>query len=237
MSSLPDYSKRTPTFSEAIATALSTAAQELRVAMPARVTRVHGNQLVDVQPAFKAVNYADGSPTSLPQVCRCPVLAPIGQDYAVILPIAVGDTGLIVCADRSLDPWMAGAGAGTEVDPIEGHTHALTDAVFVPGMVPEQRQTSEPLNSDLVIRNGQTQIRLEKDGNVRLVNAAGHELVDLTLQTLDAVNSLTQILAQSQTITMLGPSPTLWAAAQAQLTQLQSQVATIKTSLSTLKGS
>lgn len=49
------------------------------------------------------------------------------------LPVAVGDTGLLIFSDRSLDVWLATGGI---VDPGDDRRHALSDAVFVPGLRP-----------------------------------------------------------------------------------------------------
>lgn len=50
-------------------------------------------------------------------------------------------TGSLLFAHRSLDKWLTGSGA--EVDPEIDHSHALTDAVFMPGLNP----FGAPLNS------------------------------------------------------------------------------------------
>jgi hypothetical protein len=49
----------------------------------------------------------------------------------LVMPISVGDPGLLVFADGSLDVWLSHGGL---VDPLNDRHHALSDAVFIPGL-------------------------------------------------------------------------------------------------------
>jgi hypothetical protein len=51
--------------------------------------------------------------------------------YRITFPVAVGDTGLIVFSEASLDKWLVSGGT---VDPADDRRHDLTDAVFLPGL-------------------------------------------------------------------------------------------------------
>jgi hypothetical protein len=59
----------------------------------------------------------------------------------LVLPVSVGDTGLLVFADGSLDVWLARGGV---VDPLDDRHHALSDAVFIPGLRPFSNPISVP---------------------------------------------------------------------------------------------
>ena len=59
-------------------------------------------------------------------------------------PIAPGDTGLIVFADRCLDQWYLQA--GVPVDPIDGRAHDMADGVFFPGLAADAGLPVPPLN-------------------------------------------------------------------------------------------
>jgi len=64
---------------------------------------------------------------------------PSGAD--LVTPVAVGDTGLLVFCDGSLDVWLSKGGL---VDPLDDRHHALSDAVFIPGLRPFSNPVSVP---------------------------------------------------------------------------------------------
>lgn len=64
---------------------------------------------------------------------------PSGAD--LIVNVSVGDTGLLVFCDDSLDVWLSKGGL---VDPLDDRHHALSDAVFVPGLRPFSNPVSVP---------------------------------------------------------------------------------------------
>lgn len=69
---------------------------------------------------------------TLPEIPNVPVmyLGPGGMQ--VRGPIEVGECGLVVFADRSIDDWIQ---EGGPVEPVMRHArHALIDAIFIPGL-------------------------------------------------------------------------------------------------------
>lgn len=186
----------------------------LRVCMPARVVNVRSPQYVDLQPTIKQRVFTELK--DYPVVAGALVSMAVGGDYAVTLPLAVGDTGLLICADRSLDAYVAGDGYKPS-DPASERCHNLTDAIFVPGLVPLAKQT--PPTTDLVVRNGQAQVALQKTGTVSISNAQ-NELVDLLCQVV-------QKLVTAQVLTAFGPSPLL-ASDQIAFGQLLAKLQTFK---------
>lgn len=221
-----------PTLARVLELAVQEGARQLRVSLPCRVVRVRGDQLVDLQPLLQVKYKALAQPTTLPVLPHCPVLMPRGQNYAIRLPVAEGDTGLAVFADRSLDNWLSSGGG--VVDPESARTHNITDAIFVPGLVPLAQQTQEP-NDDLVLQNGASQVRLSRGGQVVLKNAQAHELVDLVQQLTDLTATLHQTLQSALVNTLMGPMPFL-GATQAKLAQQLAQAQAISQYLGTLKG-
>lgn len=131
-------SERSPELAEVVRAAVEAAAGSLYVAIPARVEKLHtaasGLVGVDVQPLVKrgTRNTPDGERIAerLPVVPHVPVLFPGGGGFRLTFPVSVGDVGLLVTCDRSLDAWLSGT--GQEVDPEIDHAHALQDGVFVP---------------------------------------------------------------------------------------------------------
>ncbi len=128
---------RNPTMAEVIRTALDRRWTDLRVALPGRVESYDSaKQLVQVQPLIKEpVEGEDGTVTQerLPVVTNVPVIFPSGGGMRLTFPIQAGDTGLLVFSDRSLDLWLD---QGGEVAPEDARRHHVADAVFFPGLHP-----------------------------------------------------------------------------------------------------
>jgi hypothetical protein len=84
------------------------------------------------------VTGTSGAPTTIPPAVLTPDV-PSGAD--LVVPVAVGDTGLLVFADDSLDVWLSKGGL---VDPLDDRHHALSDAIFIPGLRPFSNPVSVP---------------------------------------------------------------------------------------------
>lgn len=205
-------------------------AKSLRVALPAAITAIEGDQTVDVQPLLK-VRYTGAEPTNMPQIKSIPVVMPQGGDWRISYPLAVGDMGIILVVDRSLDTWLAGTGSAA--DPQDTRCHHLADAVFLPGIVPTAMQTQDT-SSDLVLGNGSSVLRLQKNGHLQ-VNNATLELISVLSASTKAFIDTLQALSQAQVLTALGPAPFL-ASSITQFAQLQARVNQILTNLDTFKA-
>lgn len=226
-----DYQPETPPLDEVIRHGVLAEAMRLRVCVPASVVAVGGDQQVDLQPLFKS-RYVDGDVVTLPILKDVPVSMPMGAQWGLRYPLAVGDMGWAVFADRALDAWLAGDGGPT--DPQETRMHDLNDAIFVPGLVPTAQQTKDG-TTDLTVRNGKTIVRLKAQGKIQLGNGS-QELLDLLSQCLTLQANLLQTLATNTlTLTALGPQPFL-ASTVAALQQLAQTNKQIQTDLGVLKG-
>jgi hypothetical protein len=69
------------------------------------------------------------------------------------IPVQVGDEGLIHFAERSLDNWLDRAGVQPPAEPIQPRSHDLTDAVFVPGIVPVPHAIDSWSDDSIEVRN------------------------------------------------------------------------------------
>lgn len=142
-----------PTLEDVIGEILDTRSAELRVALPGKVVRYDAAaQVADIQPQLRDVFLgSDGEfvDRSFPVLPRVPVQFMRGGGFFVIVPIAVGDTGLLVFNDLPLDRWRA---TGQQSHPGDVRRHSLTSAVFIPGLVPTASALSEAsANADLVL--------------------------------------------------------------------------------------
>lgn len=214
---------------EVIRRAILQATLKMRVCMPCSIVKVSGNQKVDIQPLLQA-RYTDGTVVNLSVIQNVPVSMPMGKDYSIKLPIAVGDTGYCIFSDRSLDAWLAGS--GNIVDPEDSRQHDLSDPIFVPGLVPFANQTTDS-TTDMVLTNGKAQAKIQKPGTFVFTNAQ-NELVDLLSKITEKLHLLSDKLSTDTVNTMLGPEQLN---AFAFYAQLATDVETLKGKLDTLKGS
>lgn len=101
------------------------------------------------------------APPVIPDV---PIAFPRSGNWFFSVPIAKGDSGMVIMCDRSIDVWRS---KGRESPNVDGRIHDLSDAVFYPGLVPMGRELSSAIDSDLVIgddANPSSQIRVKAGG-------------------------------------------------------------------------
>ena len=188
---------------------------ELHTCLPAEITADEGNGFVTVQPLLKK-QYIDGTVTLPPAIQGVPVVVPRGTDYWVKLPYKVGDTGLAIFCERSIDNWKV---SGGQVDPMDTRKHDMTDAVFVPGLFPHSEPIGGPTD-ELTLHNGDMEVVIQKGGTIKVTNGV-NELIDLLDQLLDT------LINKTFTTTLLGPEPFI-ASTNLLLTQIRQKLDTLK---------
>lgn len=213
-----DQQPETKPIDEIIRLAISNALMKTRVMIPGKITEVLGNQKVSVQPLLQT-RYTNGDLVNLPVVQNVLVSMPMGTGWYDKAPIAVGDNGTLIFCDRSLDVWSAGS--GQIVDPQDSRMHDLSDAIFVPGLVPFSMQTQEA-PSDWVRVNGKAKLKLDQDGTFYIGNGT-NELIDLMSQLMDT------LINETFTLTLLGPQPFI-ASTNTLLQQIKDKLDTLKES-------
>lgn len=142
-------SERRPDLQTIINRALASGMRDVYTMVPAKVVKYEAaKQRVNCQILIKSVTEGeDGSRevNSWPVVPGVPVQFPGAGPFRITCPISDGNlvidgeqyaatTGSLFFSFLSLDKWLSGTGG--EVDPEIDHHHALTDAVFVPGLRP-----------------------------------------------------------------------------------------------------
>lgn len=229
--SIPDYEPETPSLGAVIQQIVDNATLELCVCQPAKIVAINDVQNVNIQPLPQTTYSTTNIPQDRPIIHHVPVWMPRGKNYHIKLPIAVGDTGLALFLDRCIDPLMASDGTAT-YDPGDVRRHDYNDPVFIPGASTFVNQLTDT-TSDLVLHNGEAEMRLLQNGTVQIKNN-GQELVDLLNQTLTQLGTFIQNLQTAMVLTPLGPAPFL-ASAIAQFVQTQTQLSQIQSNLGTLK--
>jgi hypothetical protein len=187
---------------EIIRQAISAAMLDMHTWLPAQVTKVLSTGFVNVQPLLKRT-YSDGTTVSLPELQNVMIAVPSGADWWIKPPVAVGDTGIALFCERSLDIWQV---SGGNVDPEDPRHHDLSDAVFIPGLrpaddvFPSADPNGLPYNADdMILRNGNAQMILQAIGHFRISNLNGG------VELLSALVSLLTTLIAAQVPTGIGP--------------------------------
>ena len=174
----------TPLLDKVLQDAIDAALIETHTCMPGQIAQVKSSTKVDVQPLLQR-KYKDGTLVTLPIIQDVPVCFPSGATWWVKCPIAVGDTGIIFFAERSLDKWLAGGGL---IDPADPRKHDLSDAMFYPGLKPfSQSVPGDP--TDLILHNKVAEIQMKSSGKY-LIKGASSELIDLISQLADLCSQI-----------------------------------------------
>lgn len=198
-----------------IRNAIQSAMLDVHTWLPCEVVKVRGDQKVDLQPLLQIRYKLTGLQTP-PVIQNVMVAMPMGAGYAIRLPIAVGDTGVALFCERSLDVWKLQGGI---VDPNDIRSHDVNDAIFIPGIVPFTEQT-EGYGTDLVVQNGTAKLRVQKSGRFKVGNDA-NELFDTLVE-------LVETLQDAMVLTGIGPEKFI--------ASTQTQLSDVLTKLNSLKG-
>ena len=120
-------------------------AAEIHTAIPARVIAYDAaKQVADVQPMVKDFYHSvDGAmiPRSFPTLPSVPVAFLRGSGYFLSVPLAAGDTGMVVFCELPIDRWRS---TGQESHPVNARRHGVGNAVFYPGLSPRAKALASP---------------------------------------------------------------------------------------------
>lgn len=130
---------------------------ELHVCLPAKVEAFNASkQTVDVTLQFnRAVRNGqdDFVSEALPKLSDVPIGFTRGGGFFVSVPIAVGDFGMVICAERNLGAWRQ---AGNQGDPGDLGMHTLDGAWFVPAVAPDANALQNVDANNMVIGSDST---------------------------------------------------------------------------------
>lgn len=136
--------------------------EDLAVAGPGRVESYDAEaQVADVTPLVRRrIPRESGELVSeaMPTIRAVPVAWPRAGNWFLHMPLAAGDTVLLVFCDRDPARWRR---TGDQADPIDVRLHHLSHAVAIPGVYPRTRQLGDTPAGALVIgRDGGSTIRI-----------------------------------------------------------------------------
>ena len=129
-----------------------------------------GKQTATVRPVAHKFFRGQGF-KPLPDLMDVPVQFPGGGGFVLTFPVAAGDEGILIFAERAIDAWHASGKAGP---PHEFRAHSLSDACLVVGVrsLPRAVQSFNGGGVELRSLDGKTVIGIE-DGNVKVSAATG----------------------------------------------------------------
>jgi protein gp138 len=169
---------------------------EIRKCLPGTVTAVDANhQTVDVQLAVNGVLFDElGTAVSVPapSLSGVPLGVLRGGGFLVWVPVAVGDSVLVMFSDLSCDVWSAGPVGNSAVDPgwVGQHTH---DSPFAIPMVSPAAGvlTSTPTNKVVIGKDNADEQILIGPSDIELGRGATAFValstkIDLFIQTVMA---------------------------------------------------
>jgi hypothetical protein len=163
-----------PNFERMIKAGIQTELLHTWTALPGIVKSFDATtQTAEIQPAIKQeyINESQARQTrSQPLLINVPVHIPRTSGFAVTLPVAADDEGLIVFCSRCIDSWSQ---QGGEQPPETNRKHSFSDAIFIPGVFGKPSKLSSYITDGVEMRNaaGDTKITL-KDGSIDITAAA-----------------------------------------------------------------
>ena len=130
---------------------------DLRVSAPATVVAYDPTaQKATLTLGFIPVASNDDG-TEVPEVpltlYNVPVRWPRTNSGYITFPLNPNDTGHVVFTDRCLTQWL---NVGSAVDPIQGRTHSMGDAIFEPGLHSDSSPISPATDLTATVIEGDT---------------------------------------------------------------------------------
>ena len=140
--------------------------------MPARIEKYNeAEQKADIAPLLKKKYKFEDSVVDLPVITNVPVQWPSANAGAsfIHLPLKAGDLGIVVFSERSLDTWLAGE--GDSVSPEDPRHHHLSDAVFIPGVLPFKKALTISNPDNMILKNSDMTIEIDPSGKIKIEGA------------------------------------------------------------------
>ena len=142
---------------------------EVHTCLPARIEKYdETEQKANVAPLLKKKYKFESEPVDLPIMTSVAVQWPSANAGAAFihLPLKVGDLGMVVFSERSLDTWLAGE--GDSVSPEDPRHHHLSDAVFIPGVLPFKKALTISNPDNMILKNSNMTIEIDPSGKIKI---------------------------------------------------------------------
>ncbi len=130
--------QRSPSYGQVLDKVREVTMRQIKVAFPCSVQAYDPlTQTVDLLPLIDPqVEQEDGTFVALPLpvLPHVPVAFPAAGGFRITFPLKIGDTGQVIVSDLSMDLWQQ---QGGHVSPKDQRSHHHADAVFYPGLHPD----------------------------------------------------------------------------------------------------
>lgn len=231
-STASDPRQTTPSLITTLKEVINAQLCELHTSLPAEIISYdHAKNLAVVQPVLKRKYKDEESAVEMPNISNVPVAFQRMGPAHLRLPIKPGQTGQLIFTERSIDAWLV---SGGKIDPLDPRKHSLNDAVFYPGLVPNNNpMASSAADTSLEVKFNESFIEILENGKFKVSNGT-EELFDLIVQTMGKM--ITEMTEQGEvdtTNTIFGP---LQPNNLANYQQLKLDYLELKTKFESLKG-
>lgn len=162
-----------------------------RTMTPAKVLKVLDNGWVEVDPQIQQVHFNRTTGVETPVDIGRLVRVPIGfykvGGFIMTFPLAIGDEGILLFSDRSLDQWKI---TGKKGMPDSARTHNVSDAVFIPFPTSEGGAIQNYDTDNLVIGKEDGTVGITINASTNAVNVTSDSSITLTapIVNVDASN-------------------------------------------------
>lgn len=169
--------------------AIDSALMEVYTALPATVRSIDGN-LVDIQISLNRADL-EGELEDYPVLTNVPLHHCASSEEAYLrFPIKKGTPGMALFSQRALTKWKKSDGENI-VDPQNDRKFSISDATFLPGLLPKKRKI--PNDKNVELRNKNMSIELSPDGKIKIEGATG-DIVSLMSDTVGEILGLGTIV-------------------------------------------
>jgi hypothetical protein len=101
-----------------------------------------------------------------PVLVDVPVFFLTGGTARITMPVAAGDTCLVLFNDRDLDPWFT---TGTQAAPNTSRMHSLADGLALVGFRSQANKAENYSTTDIEIRHGDSLVSVKSDGYIEII--------------------------------------------------------------------
>lgn len=188
-------SEATDTLAELLLQAIRSDLLDVHTCLPAKIQKYdESTQKADIIPLLKKKYKFDDEPVDLPVITNVPVQWPSANAGAAFihLPLKADDFGMIIFSERSIDTWLSGE--GDSVSPEDPRHHHLSDAIFIPGVLPFKKALSISSPDNMILKNNNMTIEIDPSGKIK-IEGSSQELLTVLDSFMTNVIGATVIIA------------------------------------------
>lgn len=186
--------------------------------IPAVVRAYDGNlNVVTVQSMFK-ITLKTGEKIDIPLLRRVPVAHFGGGSFCVSKKPSIGDNGLLLVSQRSLDEWKGSIFSDLtpqQYAPKNKRTHNINDSIFIPLHFPKNRENGLDYSGSIEFKNDFTTLFSVLNGILNAITTIVTSLITFISATTALANAVP--LAGQAFTAVMAPVTT-------RLTELQTQL-------------